>query len=1198
MNEADVCYGDLVRLCSEEVGIVQYIGSVSAGDPLLGVNRIGVYYGIALQYNAAGSHNGTVRGRLYFQCQSKHGLFVRLSEIEAVLHQNTDPSTRYHINQKVLIRSRRQIGSIRYIGLCQRLHNPADALWFGVELNRFQSLNKFPQSNGTIQNISYFECRENCIGLFVQRCNISTPSPPFIVRHPSNKKTLEAVVAAAPPPPQYSPPTISSVHHSKPPAPPPRQPPPAFAVHLSSLRNSNINEGSDIHRDASHGSTNRSSHCSTNRSQKSYYSHSHSRAQSSSHTHHQSHHKKPSAHGHCCDKCKHHHHHHKHRHRHKHHHHHQKARESKAPPKTITPAANAINNERFRTRSHQSLPKPPPKANAENNIVQTQTQTQMQTTVDSSSNKRTRKPYKPRHSAHTFAATKYQQRSHSFKQAAVTHTLSASNLAPLQQAPSYNTSASDTTDSSADSAPSPSAFHTAALKRPAPSFVQQRHMQLNNSDHTLRNLPPPQRRTAALSKSSSHANVVPQLSQQQQTKTNSQQDKKKKLNSSLVDRAKSMMSALQLSTSSEVSYAAHCHAELGTSTVVDKQLLWQFKQNQPHKKGENERRSKQWNKRRSLQLRASKSSDNKKLDCSSQRAASARDIPHRKHKSLGVLRNNANNNVNVNKNSNRYSSNDDEYEFGSTSTESSILSDSESAVVDSKCSDQDDDGDNSEEEALSLLVSSWNVGENEFNLDDESMYRWLGSNTSQRYRMHDIYVIGLQECVGQHRRAWTNGILQYLDGGTKQFVLVHKIHLMNILMLVIVNRLYESRIRVIRCKTVACGKGNIIGNKGAVAVSLKFDESTFVFVNAHLVARAERYMQRMENIQRIFKMLDSANMGPMHNMDVLNQFQHVIFFGDLNYRIMKDFRTVCQLMKNAEFARFAHCDQLNEQMCTYEILYKFKEGDISMFAPTYRWERHKNVISNKREQAPSYTDRVLFKSLPNCHSLWLTKYKSCMKCYGSDHRPIVSTFKFVPNVLPRTHSRKSKKLKKIQIMLRGFKLVLNSNAKKLRNVEVNESDEICCNLYYAYSDNPREAHKLCGGYFDAQQKCFAFNFETLNAVKIIPFVLNPEFIAMTYIYVQIVNASRSNSVIGYSTISLLNVFPSNLVNRNKMRQKYKFQSHSDAALQPQQPQASRKHFDDVMGTEFDSPITIFGTYIGDILACIHAQSELLPKYQK
>merc|ERR1719203_770295 len=135
-------------------------------------------------------------------------------------------------------------------------------------------------------------------------------------------------------------------------------------------------------------------------------------------------------------------------------------------------------------------------------------------------------------------------------------------------------------------------------------------------------------------------------------------------------------------------------------------------------------------------------------------------------------------------------------------------------------------------------------------------------------------------------------------------------------------------------------------------------------------------------------------------------------------------------MKAKNYQKFVSCDQLNHQMETNEILYGFREGNISLFAPTYRWQRDCNKISNKREQSPSYTDRILYKSLPHCYSFWQTKYKPKMTCFGSDHRPIISIFKFVTSQLP-THKSKQFKYGQIEIGFYEIKLFFDSSKECL-----------------------------------------------------------------------------------------------------------------------------------------------------------------------
>ena len=190
LQECDICYGDKVELNNDQTGIVKYIGTLSQGDPSLGRNKNGIYYGIYL-LTKTGSHNGSVKGRKYFECPKGFGIFVRFRDITNVIKTSKDKGTRYHMNQRIFIKNKQCMGTIRYIGLCQYLQTTSsDKLWFGVELNPHHSRNKY-NNNGTMENIIYFKSSKNCNALFIQKSNIELP--------PTRS-------AKSPPPPKDAPP--------------------------------------------------------------------------------------------------------------------------------------------------------------------------------------------------------------------------------------------------------------------------------------------------------------------------------------------------------------------------------------------------------------------------------------------------------------------------------------------------------------------------------------------------------------------------------------------------------------------------------------------------------------------------------------------------------------------------------------------------------------------------------------------------------------------------------------------------------------------------------------------------------------------------------------------------------------------------------------------------------------------------------
>lgn len=98
------------------------------------------------------------------------------------------------------------------------------------------------------------------------------------------------------------------------------------------------------------------------------------------------------------------------------------------------------------------------------------------------------------------------------------------------------------------------------------------------------------------------------------------------------------------------------------------------------------------------------------------------------------------------------------------------------------------------------------------------------------------------------------------------------------------------------------------------------------------------------------------------------------------------------------FGPLIAADQLTNEMAQSKVLAGFKEGPLD-FAPTYRWDRHTSEVSNKREQTPSWTDRILWRSFTNTEEEFqLLSYRSVPDAFGSDHRPVVATFTLQPRI--------------------------------------------------------------------------------------------------------------------------------------------------------------------------------------------------------
>ena len=96
------------------------------------------------------------------------------------------------------------------------------------------------------------------------------------------------------------------------------------------------------------------------------------------------------------------------------------------------------------------------------------------------------------------------------------------------------------------------------------------------------------------------------------------------------------------------------------------------------------------------------------------------------------------------------------------------------------------------------------------------------------------------------------------------------------------------------------------------------------------------------------------------------------------------------------------CDQLRQQMQLGSVFYGFNEGEIS-FAPTYRMVAGESKeYGNKRNQNPSYCDRVLWRSRQGLSDvLNLNAYEACWDMNKGDHRPVVAEFEMSTRKLYR-----------------------------------------------------------------------------------------------------------------------------------------------------------------------------------------------------
>ena len=268
----------------------------------------------------------------------------------------------------------------------------------------------------------------------------------------------------------------------------------------------------------------------------------------------------------------------------------------------------------------------------------------------------------------------------------------------------------------------------------------------------------------------------------------------------------------------------------------------------------------------------------------------------------------------------------------------------------------------------------------------------------------DIVSVVLEECKNKEQWVADMQTAFRTEGGLRgnNYQLVGTMTLWAIHIMVYAKESVYEHISNVRIAEQATGMGGIMGNKGGVAVGFTFKDSTrFCFVGSHLAARCKRLKERRQNYMDI-----CAKMKPLlfdEGCEFLHQYDFVFWGGDLNYRINildgpgydteEEFKAVNKMIREGDYKTLQSHDQLLREINANRVFQGFQEGPIN-FAPTYRMVRGRHDYSNKRFQAPSYTDRIVWKTLPGLEDhVKCEKYGGLFNMMQSDHRAVYGVYK-------------------------------------------------------------------------------------------------------------------------------------------------------------------------------------------------------------
>lgn len=276
---------------------------------------------------------------------------------------------------------------------------------------------------------------------------------------------------------------------------------------------------------------------------------------------------------------------------------------------------------------------------------------------------------------------------------------------------------------------------------------------------------------------------------------------------------------------------------------------------------------------------------------------------------------------------------------------------------------------------IKVYTSSWNIGQ-KAEPTPETLQIFLSSSEN-----HQIIALGFQECKLNKFNLWLKALTSYYSEREK--VLLSYISMWGMFLVVYIEKSLLSNVTDIVTLKKATGVANIIGNKGGVLMSFRLEDTSFCFLSCHLAARFNRLLLRNQNAK------DLLNLRPsVENLEFSVEFDYTFWIGDFNYRIEEDFYKAIQMIGDQQFEVLWPNDQMLQQVSSNQMYATFREG-ILKFKPTYRLIPSHDEWSNKREQTPSWTDRIIFKSH---NPIEIHEYSNIDNCYGSDHRPIFASF--------------------------------------------------------------------------------------------------------------------------------------------------------------------------------------------------------------
>ena len=280
---------------------------------------------------------------------------------------------------------------------------------------------------------------------------------------------------------------------------------------------------------------------------------------------------------------------------------------------------------------------------------------------------------------------------------------------------------------------------------------------------------------------------------------------------------------------------------------------------------------------------------------------------------------------------------------------------------------------------VSILITTWNVGgfDPSSGIDLTKEMFEVGDNSNP-----NLVIIGFQEIVDLKSiknvvasnnekliERWQSLLLIQMKNKFKEnYIFISSKNLVGVLLMVFASENVKNRITKVEYDTVKCGVMNKLGNKGAIIIRFRIDDTSICFINCHLEAGHKKMNERINNFNDIhWKAFQKEGVGKKKEEKIENM-DYKFFFGDLNFRVnltnfevrqsldayqysikKNDYLTAFELLKP-----LLEKDQLNMSKNICEYLDKYQEGSL-MFPPSYKYDVNTDVYdTSKKQRIPAW----------------------------------------------------------------------------------------------------------------------------------------------------------------------------------------------------------------------------------------------------